>query len=261
MVLTVFWLCVGSGSTPCLSCRESAERCRRLQDQVQQMEVRRVKEVCVTMLWILLGLAALHCAGASEWLWSGLGGRGHRRFSWERADPQLRWWPLADRCFTFYSLAALSWNVYWAACPPSSPDTSADGGFHVNFGLVLQRIKELNFLTGDGEAFVQATARGARLAWKDPVQLRLYSNGIVMFDGPFRSYEEHSTQVCCSEDIYKNLPAQVIKTICPLVLTAVHAGHHGWLFSIRAPAQISRRSAFWGAYLLFSVHVVIQIPH
>lgn len=77
----------------------------------------------------------------------------------------------------------------------------------MNFDLVLQRIKELNFLTGEGEAFVQATAGGATLAWKDPVHLRLYSNGVVMFDGPFRSYEEHSAQVCCSEDFYRKLPA------------------------------------------------------
>lgn len=65
----------------------------------------------------------------------------------------------------------------------------------MNFDLVLQRIKELNVLAGEGESFVQTTATGAQLTRKDPVQLRLYSNGIVMFDGPFRSYEDRSTQV------------------------------------------------------------------
>lgn len=65
----------------------------------------------------------------------------------------------------------------------------------MNFDLVLQRIKELNILAGEGECFVRSTARGAELAKKDPIKLRLYSNGIVMFDGPFRSYQEHSTQV------------------------------------------------------------------
>lgn len=65
----------------------------------------------------------------------------------------------------------------------------------MNFDLVLQRIKELNVLAGEGESFVQSTATGAQLARKDPVQLSLYSNGIVMFEGPFRSYQEHSTQV------------------------------------------------------------------
>lgn len=70
----------------------------------------------------------------------------------------------------------------------------------MNFDLVLQRIMELNLLLGEGETFIQATTNGAKLARKDPVQLRLYRNGIVMFDGPFRSYQEQSTQVCSSED-------------------------------------------------------------
>lgn len=65
----------------------------------------------------------------------------------------------------------------------------------MNFDLVVQRIRELNILTGDGECFVRSTATGAQLAKKDPIQLSLYSNGIVMFDGPFRSYQENSTQV------------------------------------------------------------------
>lgn len=65
----------------------------------------------------------------------------------------------------------------------------------MNFDLVLERIRELNILAGDGECFVQSTATGARLAKKHPIHLSLYSNGIVMFDGPFRSYQEHSTKV------------------------------------------------------------------
>lgn len=77
----------------------------------------------------------------------------------------------------------------------SSAETSGGRGFHINFDLVLQRIRELNVLLGEGESFVQMTATGAQLAKKDPIPLRLYRNGIVMFDGPFRSYQEHSTQV------------------------------------------------------------------
>lgn len=65
----------------------------------------------------------------------------------------------------------------------------------MNFDLVLWRIKELNLLLGEGGTFVQATTRGAKLARKDPVPLRLYGDGIVMSDGPFRSYQELSTQV------------------------------------------------------------------
>lgn len=77
----------------------------------------------------------------------------------------------------------------------ASEGTAVVRAFTMDFDLVLQRIKELNVLAGEGESFVQTTATGAQLSRKDPIQLRLYRNGIVMFDGPFRSYQEHSTQV------------------------------------------------------------------
>lgn len=65
----------------------------------------------------------------------------------------------------------------------------------MNFDLVQRRIVELNVLAGEGECFVRPTATGARLAKREPIQLGLYRDGIVMFDGPFRSYQERSTQV------------------------------------------------------------------
>ncbi|XP_018541817.1 UBX domain-containing protein 11 [Lates calcarifer] len=89
------------------------------------------------------------------------------------------------------------------------PGTSGVRDFHMNFDLVLQRIKELNVLAGEGESFVQSTARGAQLAKKDPIQLRLYSNGIVMFDGPFRSYQEHSTQHCMQDLMDGYFPSEL----------------------------------------------------
>ncbi|XP_070767989.1 UBX domain-containing protein 11 [Enoplosus armatus] len=89
------------------------------------------------------------------------------------------------------------------------PDASVVRTFHMNFDLVLQRIKELNVLAGEGECFVQSTATGAQLAKKDPIQLSLYSNGIVMFDGPFRSYEEHSTQECMRDLMEGYFPSEI----------------------------------------------------
>ncbi|XP_054477213.1 UBX domain-containing protein 11 [Anoplopoma fimbria] len=78
-------------------------------------------------------------------------------------------------------------------------DTSVVRSFNMNFDLVLQSIRELNILAGEGECFVKSTATGAQLAKKDPIQLGLYRNGIVMFDGPFRSYREISTQRCMQD--------------------------------------------------------------
>ncbi|XP_030249362.1 UBX domain-containing protein 11 [Sparus aurata] len=89
------------------------------------------------------------------------------------------------------------------------PDASAVRSFHMNFDLVVQRIRELNILTGDGECFVRSTATGAQLAKKDPIQLSLYSNGIVMFDGPFRSYQENSTQRCMQDLMAGYFPSEL----------------------------------------------------
>ncbi|KAJ0000237.1 hypothetical protein NQD34_012079 [Periophthalmus magnuspinnatus] len=74
------------------------------------------------------------------------------------------------------------------------PETSADRRFHVNFDLVLEKIQELNILAGEGETYIQTTTTGAQLAQREPVELWLYRNGIVMFDGPFRTYREQKTQ-------------------------------------------------------------------
>lgn len=92
---------------------------------------------------------------------------------------------------------------------PAKRETSGGRGFHINFDLVLQRIRELNILLGEGESFVQMTATGAQLAKKDPIPLRLYRNGIVMFDGPFRSYQEHSTQQCMQDLMEGYFPSEL----------------------------------------------------
>lgn len=76
-----------------------------------------------------------------------------------------------------------------------STEKSLNRRFCMNFDLVLQRMRELNILAGEGETYIQTTTRGAQLAQKKSIQLRLYRNGIVVFNGPFRSYQEQRTQV------------------------------------------------------------------
>lgn len=65
----------------------------------------------------------------------------------------------------------------------------------VDFDLILENVKSLNMLAGDGVSHVEHTPGGARLRQPEPLPLTLYQNGIVMLDGPFRSYEEQSAQV------------------------------------------------------------------
>uniref|UniRef100_A0A672GB60 UBX domain-containing protein 11 n=1 Tax=Salarias fasciatus TaxID=181472 RepID=A0A672GB60_SALFA len=84
-----------------------------------------------------------------------------------------------------------------------------DGSFLVNFDLVVQSIRELNILAGEGESFVRTTAGRAQLAQKEPIQLSLYSNGILMFDGPFRSYRDLSTQQCVTDLMDGYFPSEL----------------------------------------------------
>ncbi|XP_077577014.1 UBX domain-containing protein 11 isoform X1 [Stigmatopora nigra] len=113
-------------------------------------------------------------------------------------------------------------------------DSSLDGNFHINFDLVIQTIKELNILAG--EPFVQSTPTGAQLARNDPVQLKLYSNGIVMFDGPFRSYQENSTQQCMQDLMEGYFPSELQSRFPDGVPFEVH-DRRNEEFVLRAPFE------------------------
>ncbi|KAM8869538.1 UBX domain-containing protein 11 isoform 2-T2 [Spinachia spinachia] len=96
-----------------------------------------------------------------------------------------------------------------AAAEDEQPGASVVPSFHMNFDLVQQRITELNVLAGEGECVVQSTATGAQLAKREPIQLRLFCNGIVMFGGPFRSYQELSTQRCMNDLMDGYFPSEL----------------------------------------------------
>ncbi|XP_067942476.1 UBX domain-containing protein 11-like isoform X2 [Watersipora subatra] len=78
--------------------------------------------------------------------------------------------------------------------PPKSTNR-----YNIDFDKLIANIKELNMIAGDGETQIEKTKSGARFKIPDPVQLILYSNGMVMFDGPFRSYDEKTTQICIAD--------------------------------------------------------------
>ncbi|CAB1333593.1 unnamed protein product [Coregonus sp. 'balchen'] len=81
--------------------------------------------------------------------------------------------------------------------------------FQMNFDLVLQNIQQLNILAGEGESYIRATSRGAQLAQQHLIPLQLYSNGIFMFNGPFRSYQEASTQQCMQDLMDGYFPSEL----------------------------------------------------
>ncbi|XP_025899289.1 UBX domain-containing protein 11 [Nothoprocta perdicaria] len=74
------------------------------------------------------------------------------------------------------------------------PGETSASKFQIDFDLILENVKDLNALAGEGLSEIEHTPRGARLRQPQSLPLTLYQDGIVMGKGPFRPYEEPSTQ-------------------------------------------------------------------
>ncbi|NXN69304.1 UBX11 protein, partial [Himantopus himantopus] len=79
----------------------------------------------------------------------------------------------------------------------------------VDFDLILENVKDLNVLAGEGISQIEHTPGGARLRQPEPLPLTLYQNGIVMFNGPFRPYEDPSTQQCLQDIMDGYFPSEL----------------------------------------------------
>ncbi|XP_063954887.1 UBX domain-containing protein 11-like [Lytechinus pictus] len=78
-----------------------------------------------------------------------------------------------------------------------------------NFDLLLKNIKELNILAREGEKKIQHTVSGARFKTVESIPLTLYANGIFMFNGPFRSYQDPETQQCMEDLMEGYFPTEL----------------------------------------------------
>ncbi|XP_075765145.1 UBX domain-containing protein 11 isoform X1 [Pelodiscus sinensis] len=81
--------------------------------------------------------------------------------------------------------------------------------YRIDLDLILENLKELNVLAGEGVSRIEYTAGGARLRQPEAVSLTFYQNGIVMFNGPFRAYEEPSTQQCLQDLMDGYFPSEL----------------------------------------------------
>ncbi|XP_067399437.1 UBX domain-containing protein 11 isoform X2 [Emydura macquarii macquarii] len=91
------------------------------------------------------------------------------------------------------------------------PGDSTVSKYQIDFDLILENLKDLNVLAGEGVSQIEHTAGGARLRQPESVSLTFYQNGIVMFNGPFRSYEEPSTQQCLQDIMDGYFPSELQK--------------------------------------------------
>jgi hypothetical protein len=64
----------------------------------------------------------------------------------------------------------------------------------VDFDKIISNIQMLNQMAGEDCPQVKRTPTGAELKVPEPVPITLYSNGLFMFDGPFRPYTDPSTK-------------------------------------------------------------------
>ncbi|XP_075408873.1 UBX domain-containing protein 11 isoform X3 [Tenrec ecaudatus] len=79
----------------------------------------------------------------------------------------------------------------------------------VDFDRLLASLMDLSELAAEGETQVTAVPGGARLRPLEPIPLKLYRNGIVMFDGPFRPFHEPSTQRCLRDILDGFFPSEL----------------------------------------------------
>ncbi|XP_039941896.1 UBX domain-containing protein 11 [Hirundo rustica] len=79
----------------------------------------------------------------------------------------------------------------------------------IDFDLILENIKDLNSLVGEGISQIEHTPRGARLRRPEPLPLTLYQNGIVMGHGAFRPYQHPTTQQCLQDIMDGYFPSEL----------------------------------------------------
>ncbi|XP_013910000.1 PREDICTED: UBX domain-containing protein 11 isoform X2 [Thamnophis sirtalis] len=79
----------------------------------------------------------------------------------------------------------------------------------INFDLIFKNLKDLNVLAGEGVSQIKHTTGGAQLKRLDSVPITFYQNGIVMFKGPFRSYEDPSTRRCLRDIMDGFFPSEL----------------------------------------------------
>ncbi|KAM4873521.1 UBX domain-containing protein 11 [Thomomys bottae] len=79
----------------------------------------------------------------------------------------------------------------------------------VDFDRLLASLQDLSELVVEGEPQVLPVPGGARLRVLEPIPLKLYRNGIMMFDGPFRPFHDPSTQRCLRDILDGFFPSEL----------------------------------------------------
>ncbi|XP_062604679.1 UBX domain-containing protein 11-like [Saccostrea cucullata] len=95
--------------------------------------------------------------------------------------------------------SSLSHTVPAPVTTTATRSDTVQSEFKVDYDKIIENIKDLNVLAGEGVSKIQHTSDGARLRLPDPVPLVLYANGIMLFSGPFRPFTDPVTQQCIQD--------------------------------------------------------------
>uniref|UniRef100_A0A8C6G8M0 UBX domain-containing protein 11 n=1 Tax=Mus spicilegus TaxID=10103 RepID=A0A8C6G8M0_MUSSI len=79
----------------------------------------------------------------------------------------------------------------------------------VDFDRLLASLQDLSELVVEGEAQVTPVPGGAQFRTLEPIPLKVYRNGIMMFDGPFRPFYDPSTQRCLRDILDGFFPSEL----------------------------------------------------
>ncbi|XP_070260528.1 UBX domain-containing protein 11 isoform X1 [Myotis yumanensis] len=79
----------------------------------------------------------------------------------------------------------------------------------VDFDRLLASLKDLSELVVGSDTQLTPMPGGARLHDLEPIPVKLYRNGIMIFDGPFRSFHDPSTQRCLRDILDGFFPAEL----------------------------------------------------
>ncbi|XP_070315069.1 UBX domain-containing protein 11 isoform X3 [Odocoileus virginianus] len=79
----------------------------------------------------------------------------------------------------------------------------------VDFDRLLASLKDLSELVGDSDTQLMPVPDRVPRRTLEPIPLRLYRNGLVMFDGPFRPFHDPSTQRCLRDILDGFFPSEL----------------------------------------------------
>lgn len=84
-----------------------------------------------------------------------------------------------------------------------------NGQFNCDYDLIVKNVSELNSMTNYNEPQIVEINGGAKFETTKSIKLTLFSNGIALFNGPFRSFEEPLTKKFCIDIMDGYFPSEL----------------------------------------------------